>query len=100
MAYPLTSMIGSAALTLGLALFASAGETRFADGPPPCTGPSPIFGADPRSLLMESAFGKMAVCRTHRDDDGSVVAAWEIEGEPLGRALSDPRVIAASWTWR
>ena len=56
--------------------------------------------ANARGALMEGAFAKMAVCRTLKDDDGQVVAACEIEGKPLGRALNDPQVIAASWNWR
>lgn len=60
-------------------------------------------GADtgaPRGLLMEAAFAKMAVCRTLKDEDGTVVAACEIEGKPLSRALTDPKVVAASYAWR
>lgn len=56
--------------------------------------------ANPRGALMEGAFAKMAVCRTLKDDDGQVVAACEVDGKPLGRALNDPKVIAASWNWR
>lgn len=148
MAFPLKSMIGSAALTMSVALFAPAGEAHAATGP--CTGPSPVAGVEirgpvlhvidgrtlcvalgfepdtwiplrlveapagspllktstgadtgaPRGLLMEAAFAKMAVCRTLKDDDGVVVAACEIEGKPLSRALSDPKVVAASYGWR
>lgn len=148
MAFPLKSMIGSAALTAAFSLFAAAGEARAADLEQPCTGPSPVAGveikgpvlhvidgatlcvalgfepdtwiplrlldappespirkastsgAHPRGALMEAAFGKMALCRTVKDRDGRTAAACEVDGKPLGRSLSDPQVIAASYGWR
>lgn len=148
MAFRLKSMIGSAVLIAGLALFANAGRAEAAEPAPPCTGPRPVAGveirgpvlhvvdgqtlcvalgfepdtwillrlddapvgspihrtstapANPRGALMEAALAKMAVCRTMKDDDGQIVAACEVEGKPLGRALRDPKVIASSYAWR
>jgi len=78
-------------------------QLRIADAPAPASlvrASTDATGPNPRGALMEAALARMAVCRTHRDDDGQVVAACEVEGKSLGRSLRDPAVIAASYGWR
>lgn len=52
MAFPLKSMIGSAVLTAGIALFAPVGEARAADAAQPCTGPSPVAGVEIKGPVL------------------------------------------------
>ena len=56
--------------------------------------------ADPKAVLMAAAFAKMAECVTEQDRRGEVVAVCTVDGVPLGRALRDGAVIAASQDWR
>ena len=56
--------------------------------------------ADPRSVMMAAAFAKMADCITEQDRDGQVVAVCTVDGAPLGSALREGSVIAASQDWR
>lgn len=76
---------------------------RLADAP----RPSPLRRAsiagvapNPRGALMQAALAKMATCRTVRGDGGGVEAVCEVEGRPLGEALRDPEIVAASYSWR
>lgn len=55
---------------------------------------------NPRGALMQAALAKMATCRTVRGDGGGVEAVCEVEGRPLGEALRDPEIVAASYSWR
>lgn len=56
--------------------------------------------ADPKSVMMAAAFARMAECRTELDANREVVAVCTVDGVPLGRALRDGGVIAASMSWR
>ncbi len=56
--------------------------------------------ADPWAVLMAAAFGKTAECLTTHDGRGEVVAVCTVDGVPIGRAMRDGQVIAASADWR
>ena len=56
--------------------------------------------ADPRAVLMAAAFARTAECVTRLDRRGEVVAVCTVDGVPLGRAMRDGAVIAASQSWR
>lgn len=77
---------------------------RLADAPRPSplrrVSTAEVPGPNPRGALMQAALAKMATCRTVRGDGGGVEAVCEVEGRPLGEALRDPEIVAASYSWR
>lgn len=77
---------------------------RLADAPRPSplrrVSTAEVATPNPRGALMQAALAKMATCRTVRADDGGVEAVCEVEGRPLGEALRDPEIVAASYSWR
>ncbi len=56
--------------------------------------------ADPRAVLMAAAFARTAECVTQLDRRGEVVAVCTVDGVPIGRAMRDSAVVAASQSWR
>ena len=75
---------------------------RLADAPAasPVRHISTREDADPKAVLMAAAFARTAQCRTELDRRGEVVAVCTVDGVPLGRAMRDGAVIAASQSWR
>lgn len=76
---------------------------RLADAPRPSSlrrASTAGVAPNPRGALMQAALAKMATCRTVRGDGGRVEAVCEVEGRPLGEALRDPEIVAASYSWR
>jgi len=77
-------------------------KLRIADMPPPPVRKTSTAGLEtnPRGALMQVAMARMADCKTVKDDAGEVAALCTIEGRPIGEALRDTRVQAASYSWR